>query len=123
MLSQSLQECRILYKSALLSPPFLPASLLKPYSAPLGIIQNMYLDDAYKGREAFSKVKALLRRTGARRRGALVKAMGRALGAVAPSDARGWAVIVRIAVESICLDEVQRSSKTLTLSQDVSISI
>jgi hypothetical protein len=31
--------------------------------------------------------------------------MGRALGAVAPSDARGWAVLVRTAVESICLDE------------------
>jgi transposase len=40
--------------------------------------------------QAFSKVKGLLRRAGARTREALVGAMGRALDAVAASDARGF---------------------------------
>jgi transposase len=39
--------------------------------------------------EAFSKVKALLRRTQARTREALIEAMGRALHAVTPEDATG----------------------------------
>ncbi len=40
--------------------------------------------------EAFSKVKALLRKAAARTRGALVEAIGRALDAVTAKDARGW---------------------------------
>ena len=40
--------------------------------------------------EAFSKVKALLKKAAARTREALVEAMGRALAAVTPQDARGW---------------------------------
>ena len=40
--------------------------------------------------EAFSKIKALLRRAAARTREALVEAMGRALAAVTARDARGW---------------------------------
>jgi len=40
--------------------------------------------------EAFSKVKAHLRKAAARTRGALVEAMGRALDAVTAQDARGW---------------------------------
>ncbi len=40
--------------------------------------------------EAFSKVKALLRRAAARTRSALVEAIGRALDAVTARDARGW---------------------------------
>ncbi len=40
--------------------------------------------------EAFSKLKALLRRTRARTCEALVEAMGRALDAVTAQDARGW---------------------------------
>ena len=41
--------------------------------------------------EAFSKVKALLRRAAARTREALlVEAIGRALDAVTARDARGW---------------------------------
>ncbi len=40
--------------------------------------------------EAFSKLKALLRRAAARTRGALVEAIGRALDAVTVQDARGW---------------------------------
>ncbi|MCA1838623.1 MAG: IS630 family transposase [Actinobacteria bacterium] len=52
---------------------------LPPYSPDLNPIE-----------EAFSKVKALLRRTGARTREALIEAMGRALGAVTDEDARGF---------------------------------
>ena len=40
--------------------------------------------------EAFSKIKALLKRAAARTREALIEAMGEALGAVTPEDARGW---------------------------------
>lgn len=40
--------------------------------------------------EAFSKIKALLRRAAARTRGALLEAIGRAIGAVTARDARGW---------------------------------
>ena len=40
--------------------------------------------------QAFSKVKGLLRKAGARTREALIEAMGRALDAVAKSDARGF---------------------------------
>ncbi len=40
--------------------------------------------------EAFSKVKGLLRKAGARTREALVEAIGRALDAVSGEDARGW---------------------------------
>lgn len=40
--------------------------------------------------EAFSKIKAILRRIGARSRGALLEAMGRALDAVGRRDTLGW---------------------------------
>ncbi|MDP9477710.1 MAG: IS630 family transposase, partial [Actinomycetota bacterium] len=40
--------------------------------------------------EAFSKVKGLLRKAGARTREALVEAIGRALDAVSREDARDW---------------------------------
>ena len=40
--------------------------------------------------EAFSKLKALLRRAKARTKEALVEAIGRALDAITPEDARGW---------------------------------
>ena len=40
--------------------------------------------------EAFSKVKGILRRTGARTRKALMEATGRALDAVSRQDAVGW---------------------------------
>ncbi len=40
--------------------------------------------------EAFSKIKALLRKAAARTREALVEAMGRALEAVTAKGARGW---------------------------------
>ncbi len=40
--------------------------------------------------EAFSKLKALLRRAKARTKEALVEEIGRALGAIAPEDAKGW---------------------------------
>jgi len=40
--------------------------------------------------EAFSKIKALLRKAKARRQAALLEAIGRALEAVSAKDARGW---------------------------------
>ncbi len=52
---------------------------LPPYSPDLNPIQ-----------QAFTKLKALLRRAGARTKEALVEAMGRALDAVTASDARGF---------------------------------
>jgi transposase len=52
---------------------------LPPYSPDLTPIE-----------EAFSKVKGLMRRAEARTREALVEAMGKALGAVSASDARGF---------------------------------
>jgi transposase len=52
---------------------------LPPYSPDLNPIE-----------EAFAKLKALLRRAGARTREALIEAMGRALEAVTASDARGF---------------------------------
>jgi transposase len=52
---------------------------LPPYSPDLNPIE-----------EAFSKVKGLLGRTGARTRDALIEAMGRALDAVTAEDARGF---------------------------------
>lgn len=52
---------------------------LPPYSPDLNPIE-----------EAFSKLKALLRRAGARTHETLVEAMGRALDAITASDARGF---------------------------------
>ncbi len=48
-----------------------------------------YSPDSSPIEEAFSKVKALLRKAAARTREALVEAMGRALEAVTAKDARG----------------------------------
>jgi transposase len=52
---------------------------LPPYSPDLNPIE-----------EAFSKVKGILRKAGARSREALVEAMGGALGTITPRDARGF---------------------------------
>ncbi len=52
---------------------------LPPYSPDLNPIE-----------EAFSKIKQLVRKAGARTREALVEAIGRALAAVTPEDAAGW---------------------------------
>jgi transposase len=52
---------------------------LPPYSPDLNPIE-----------EAFAKLKALLRKAGARTRAALIEAMGLALNAVTASDARGF---------------------------------
>ncbi|MCA1731248.1 MAG: hypothetical protein LC751_18180 [Actinobacteria bacterium] len=57
---------------------------------PISVIQNTYLDDTDKGREAFSKIKALLKKAAARTKEALVETMAAALAAVTPKDARGW---------------------------------
>ena len=52
---------------------------LPPYSPELNPIE-----------EAFSKVKHILRKIGARGKEALIEAMGRALGAVRTEDVRGY---------------------------------
>jgi transposase len=49
-----------------------------------------YWPDLNPIEEAFSKIKALVRKEGARVREALVEAIGRALGSVTPEDAAGW---------------------------------
>ncbi len=49
-----------------------------------------YSPDLNPIEEAFSKVKARLRKTAARTREALIDAMGEALLAVTPHDAEGW---------------------------------
>ncbi len=49
-----------------------------------------YFPDLNPIEEAFAKVKALLRRAGARTREALIEAMGWALDAVTVSDTRGF---------------------------------
>lgn len=49
-----------------------------------------YSPDLNPIEQAFAKLKALLRRTGARTREALLEAMGRALDAVTAGDARGF---------------------------------
>ena len=62
-------------------------AILGPF---LGVIQDMCLDNADKGREAFSKLKHILRKVGARGKEALIDTMGRALGAVSVHDVRGF---------------------------------
>ena len=49
-----------------------------------------YSPDLNPIEEAFSKIKALVRKESARVREALVEAIGRALAAVTPEDAAGW---------------------------------
>jgi transposase len=49
-----------------------------------------YSPDLNPIEEAFSKIKALVRKAGARVRDALVEAIGRALAAVTPEDAASW---------------------------------
>jgi transposase len=49
-----------------------------------------YSPDLNPIEEAFSKIKAYLRKIGARGKKALIEAMGRALSAVTPRDAAGW---------------------------------
>jgi hypothetical protein len=56
----------------------------------LGVIQNMHLNDTHKGREAFSKVKSLIRKAKARTLDALFTATAGALGAVGEEDARAF---------------------------------
>ncbi len=49
-----------------------------------------YSPDLNPIEEAFSKIKALLRKAAARTREELVEAMGEALSAITPRDAAGW---------------------------------
>jgi hypothetical protein len=56
----------------------------------MGVIQDMYLNDTHKGREAFAKIKNILRKVGARTHEALVEAIAGALSEVTPWDVAGW---------------------------------
>ncbi len=49
-----------------------------------------YSPDLNPIEEAFSKIKTILRKAGARTREALIEAMAKALSAVTPEDAMGW---------------------------------
>jgi hypothetical protein len=57
---------------------------------PAGVVQDMWLDNKDKGREAFSKIKGILRKVGARTYEALLEAISEALSAVTPADVAGW---------------------------------
>jgi hypothetical protein len=47
-------------REAILPQPSLAAGILKPPSAPGGVIQDTCLNDTHKGREAFSEVESYL---------------------------------------------------------------
>jgi hypothetical protein len=57
---------------------------MRPLRRPVQCHRNTLIE------EAFSKIKALVRKEGARVREALVAAIGRALAAVTIEDAAGW---------------------------------
>jgi transposase len=63
--------------------------LIESAGADLAFLPS-YSPDPNPIEEAFSKIKTLVRKVGARTREALVEAMGRALAAVTPEDAAGW---------------------------------
>jgi len=56
----------------------------------MGVIQDMCLNDTHKGREAFSKVKGILRKAKARTLEALFEATAQALSTLSADDARGY---------------------------------
>jgi hypothetical protein len=56
----------------------------------MGVIQDMRLHNTYKGREASSKVKGILRKVQARTRESLVEATGWALDAITRKDIRSF---------------------------------
>jgi hypothetical protein len=53
-------------------------------------MQDMYLDVTYKGREAFSKIKNIVRKAAARTREALNEAISEAMSAITLEDVAGW---------------------------------
>ena len=56
----------------------------------MGVIQDMCLDNTDKGREAFSKIKNIVRKAEARTRGALVEAIALAISSLTLEDVAGW---------------------------------
>ena len=56
----------------------------------MSVIQDMCLDNTDKGREAFSKIKNLIRKAGARVHEALVVAIGEAISEVGEEDAKAF---------------------------------
>jgi transposase len=64
--------------------------LIEARGADLVFLPSYSSPDLNPIEEAFSKIKALVRKEGARVREALVEAIGRALALVTPEDAAGW---------------------------------
>ena len=56
----------------------------------MSAIQDMCPDNTDKGREAFSKIKNILRKAGARTRQALVEAIAKAISSLTLEDVAGW---------------------------------
>ena len=63
--------------------------LIESTGADLAFLPS-YSPDLNPIEEAFSKIKTIVRKAGARTREALVEAIGRALAVVTPEDAAGW---------------------------------
>jgi transposase len=66
---------------------------LPPYSPDMNPIEE----------EAFSKIKSIVRKAGARAREALDEAMGEALAAITPEDAAGWFSHCGYRIQDRCL--------------------
>ncbi len=76
---------------------------LKLSSALIGVIQDMHLDNTHKGREVFSKIKALLKKKAARTKEALLETIAEALRAVTLKDAEGCFAHCGYGTEAQCL--------------------
>jgi transposase len=73
----------------LASGPLAADALARYVGAELWVLPA-YSPDLNSNEEAFSKVKALLKKASPRTREALVEAVRRALSAISPEDAKGW---------------------------------
>ena len=62
-----------------------------------------YSPDLNPIEQAFSKIKSIIRKAGARTRGALDEAIGEALSTVSPEDAAGWFAHCGYRVQDQCL--------------------
>ena len=70
--------------------PLQLSCLLEDLHPPIALVYlpSYSPDDTHKGREAFSKIKNLLRKAQARTREALVEAIGKAIPSISARDAR-----------------------------------
>ena len=90
-LAPSLQEGQVVVLDGLgAHRPQRIRELIEARGADLLFLPSYSSPDLNPIEEAFSKIKALVRKEGARVREALVEAIGRALRAVTPEDVAGW---------------------------------